>query len=107
MRFDVERHTTIDKSFAITTPDDRITLNVDFDDVCHADVDAIAETIARVLNENWRRYSEIYEDELRKRTREEYNKNYHDRYFREEYPSFASYWEELYQWRIDKEQSHA
>ena len=48
--FVIEDHTGADKSFLIMGP---IDLAVDYDDVDHKRVDAIAKKIVRILNANW------------------------------------------------------
>lgn len=50
--FEIEDHSTIDKSFAINGPDD-LRLFVDFDDVHHKRVDKLAELAVSALNAYW------------------------------------------------------
>lgn len=50
-RFRVTKHSTVDKSFEITSPDDmEIFIVIDFDDVGHPRVNKEAKAIVKVLN---------------------------------------------------------
>lgn len=50
-KFTIERHSTVDKYFAINVPDDlEIFIEVDFDDVWHPKVNKEARAIVKVLN---------------------------------------------------------
>ena len=50
MLFKIQPHTGADKSFFILGP---ITLEVDYDDVCHKFQDRMARKIVRTLNKHW------------------------------------------------------
>jgi len=50
-KFCIEKHSTVDKSFAIKSPEGmEIFIQVDFDDVWHPKVNKEAEAIVKVLN---------------------------------------------------------
>lgn len=50
--FKIERHDTADKHFGIMGGDS-ITLEVDYDDVDHKEVDRWVDKIVRILNKHW------------------------------------------------------
>jgi hypothetical protein len=50
--FFIEKHSPIDKKFAVNGPGDLV-LWVDYDDVDHDKVDADAERMVEILNVNW------------------------------------------------------
>lgn len=52
--FTAEAHSRIDKSFTITGPSN-LSLEVDYDDVPHAEVDILVERLLEVLNTHWPR----------------------------------------------------
>jgi len=51
MKVNVEKHSTTDKSFTITTP--HLNIKVDYDDVNHCEVDAAIETLQIILEKFW------------------------------------------------------
>ena len=86
-KFKIKKHSEIDKSFIIDGP---LQLEVDFDDVNHQDVDAMADVIVKILNDNWN--NPVYKHLLKQKRREykfaRWNK---DTDLREEYPNFEDY----------------
>ena len=52
-KFRMTRHSTVDKSFEITSPGDmEIFIEIDFDDVWHSRVNKEAKAITKVLNDH-------------------------------------------------------
>ena len=50
-KFSLQRHTQVDKSFAMNVPDEmEIFIEIDFDDVWHPKVNKEAKAIVKVLN---------------------------------------------------------
>jgi predicted RND superfamily exporter protein len=61
--FEIEEHSTIDKSFGFGN--DNIYMYIDYDDVDHIRVDAALETVKYILNTFWN--EDMFKDELKKR----------------------------------------
>lgn len=50
--FNIDKHTTIDKEFAIEGPEG-VMLYVDYDDVDHGTVDTVINRMVELLNNSW------------------------------------------------------
>lgn len=62
----IENHTTIDKSFRLST--DEISMKVDYDDVNHPETDAATRQIAEIIEKHWdqKLHDQYYREELLK-----------------------------------------
>ena len=69
--FEIERHNTSYKSFDFSNH--RVSVQVDYDDVNHPEVDAGIELMKEILNSHWdeKRFKELY----REKVMEVWNKN--------------------------------
>lgn len=78
MKVEVEKHTTIDKFFCVTTKN--LSLQVDYDDVDHAETDAAVQQLKEIVEKYWNpeRHLELLKVELIK----EWDK---DKHLRESY----------------------
>lgn len=56
MIFTIAPHSSADKRFEISGPDELL-LEVDYDDVFHEDVDRLAERMVEVLNAHWEEHA--------------------------------------------------
>jgi hypothetical protein len=61
-RFSMEEPDSINKSFEIRS--DKISMDVNFDDVNHPEVEAAAETIVAILNKYWNR--KLFKENLKR-----------------------------------------
>ncbi len=88
MKWEIEDHDGIDKSFGMGN--ESIWMKVDYDDdVNHPEVDAVARYIAQIMKNNWNEnvFRGYYKEELIKQWNE-------DEYLQEEYPVVDNYLEE-------------
>lgn len=63
-KFNISKHDLYDKFFFLKG--EHIFMEVEYDDVNHAEVDAASELVAKILNEYWDEdtYHEIYREKL-------------------------------------------
>jgi len=84
----IEPHTTIDKSFRLTTP--HVTFNVYYDDVDHAEVDAAVKLIQSIIYLHWD--EDMFKNLLYAERRLQFEA---DKYLIEEYNTFENYLKEI------------
>lgn len=86
----IQEHDGMDKFFDMTIGDGELRMEVDYDDVDHATVDAMAETVAEIIRKNWD--SELFEQKQREHQRKRWDK---DEHLRAEYASFDEFYKEV------------
>lgn len=61
--FSIEKHSTIDKKFEFSN--EYVSMQVDYDDVNHIEVDVAIEYIKEILDKNWN--NKLFEQRLKEK----------------------------------------
>jgi len=87
--FSIEPHSQSDKCFQMSN--DHIYMEIDYDDVDHAETDAAAECVRQILNAHWDEdlYKKLYREELMRI----WNENKHN--LQSDYENLDEYLEHL------------
>lgn len=85
MKFIIEPHTTIDKSFSIRNS--YIYMDVDYDDVNHAEVDVAADMVKNILEKYWDESQ--FKNNLKQRMIDIWKENRYN--LQDDYESFDDY----------------
>lgn len=74
MKYEIQKHSTIDKRFEFRN--EHISMEVDYDDVNHPEVDAGIELMKEILDEYWN--EDLFKKKYKEKIMEVWNENKYD-----------------------------